>query len=77
MWGGVIVWVGVGMSVWVRKGVYGWDSLDCCRKVCVCRGVGREGREMGRGECGCGCNCVGGGGCDCMGEKGSVWVGQP
>ena len=27
--------VGVGVTAWVRKGVCGWDSLDCCRKVYV------------------------------------------
>ena len=27
--------VGVGVLAWVRKGVCKWDSLDCCRKVCV------------------------------------------
>ena len=27
----------------VRKGVFGWDSLDCCRKMFVW-GWGREGR---------------------------------
>ena len=48
------VTVGVGVIAWVWKGVYGWDSLDCCLKVCtcVCRGRGEEG------ECVCVCVCV-------------------
>ena len=81
----VIVWVGVGVIAWVRKGVGWWDSLDCCRKVCVYI-WGEGGMEWGREECvcvcvwcdcGCWCDCGGGCGCDCMVEKGSVWVGQP
>ena len=32
---GVIVCEYVGVIAWVRKGVYGWDSLACCSKVCV------------------------------------------
>ena len=39
--------MGVGVTAWVRKEVYGWDSLDCCCKVCVC------------GEYVCGCHCDG------------------
>ena len=54
----------MGMIAWVRKAVCGWGSLDCCRKVCVC--VGR-GDDDGVGVCGG----------DCVGEEGSVWVGQP
>ena len=45
----VIVWVGVVASAWVKKGLCEWDSLDCCPKVCVGRGV--EGR--GGGVCVC------------------------
>ena len=32
------MWVGVGVIVWVRRGVSGWDSLDCSSplSVCVC-----------------------------------------
>ena len=45
---GVIVWVDVGVIGWVWKGVCGWYSLNCCYKVCVCQGGGREG---GRGVC--------------------------
>ena len=30
--------VGVGVIVWVRKGVCGWYSLNCCCKVCMCWG---------------------------------------
>ena len=43
---GVIVWVGVSVVIaWVRKGVCGWNSLDCCLKVdvCTCRCVSGEG----------------------------------
>ena len=49
------MWVCVGVIVWVRKGVCGWNSLDCFLKVhvCTCRCVG------GRGSV---CVCVGGGG---------------
>ena len=32
---GVIGGVWVGVSVWVRKGLSGWDNLDFCSKVCV------------------------------------------
>ena len=35
------VCVGVGLIAWVRKGVCGWYSLNCCCKVCMC--VGGEG----------------------------------
>ena len=31
--------VGLGVIVWVRKGVCWWGSLDCCSKLCV-RGMG-------------------------------------
>ena len=34
----------------VGERVYGWDSLDCCHKVCG----GGEGRERGRGSVGVG-----------------------
>ena len=57
--GGVRVWVGgcdcvdVGVIAWVRKGVCGWDSLDCCLKVCTCMCVSGEG-----GVCVCVCVCV-------------------
>ena len=54
---GVIVLVGVGVIAWMKKGVCGWDSLDCCRKVCVC--VARGGRGE-RSVCECDCVCVGG-----------------
>ena len=30
---GVIVWVGVAVIAWVRKGVCGCDGLDCCHSV--------------------------------------------
>ena len=40
----VILWVDVCVIVCVRKGVCVWDSLDYCRKVCVCFG------ERGRGS---------------------------
>ena len=72
--------VGVGVIAQVRKNVCVGDSLDFCRKVCVCVW---KGGERGRGECACecdcgyGCNCVSGCECDCVGEEGSVWVGQP
>ena len=54
------------MIAWVRKGVCGWDSLDCCLKVhvCVCRG--REGGKKGRGGV-----CV----CGTVGVGVIVWVG--
>ena len=42
----------VGVIAWVRKGVFGWGSLDCCRKMCVW-GVGE------RGEVECVCDCLG------------------
>ena len=32
----MIVWAGVGVIAWVRKGVCGWYSLNCCCKVCMC-----------------------------------------
>ena len=50
---GVIVQVGVGVIAWVRKGVCGGDSLDCCLKVhvCTCMCVSGEGGERGRGVC--------------------------
>ena len=57
--GGVHVWVGgcdcvgVGVIAWVRKGVCGWDSLDCCLKVCTCVCQGRGGRGGGRSACVC------------------------
>ena len=31
------------MIAWVRKGVCGWDSLDCCLKVRTSMCVSREG----------------------------------
>ena len=34
--GRVGVDVCVGVIVWVRMGVCGWGSLDCCRKVSLC-----------------------------------------
>ena len=58
--------VGVGVIAWVRKGVCGWNSLDCCLKVhvCKCRCMAGEG-----GVCVCVCVCVSRwvGGCDCVG----------
>ena len=48
---GVIVWVGVAVIAWVKKGVGGCDGLHCYRKVCVRRG------ERGR-VCMCVCVCV-------------------
>ena len=45
----VIVWVGVGVIAWMKKGVCGWDTLDCCHKVCG------EGGCEGRGGEGCVC----------------------
>ena len=49
---GVIVWMGAVVIAWVKKGVCGLDSLDCCCKVyvheCVC--VCRE-RQWERREC--------------------------
>ena len=33
---GVIVCVGVGVIACGWKGVCGWDSLDCCLKLCTC-----------------------------------------
>ena len=37
---GVIAWMGAVVIAWVKKGVCGLDSLDCCCKVhvheCVC-----------------------------------------
>ena len=33
---------------WVRKGVCGWYSLNCCCKVCMCVGGG-EGGSVGVG----------------------------
>ena len=63
------------MIAWVRKGVCGWDSLDCCLKVCTCMCVSGEGAEEKEGGvCGCVgvCDCVGGCGCNCVGEEGSV-----
>ena len=73
----MIVWAGVGVIAWVRKGLCGWYTLNCCCKVCMCVW----------GECGgsvCvgvtvwvgGCDCVGGCGYNCVGEEGIVWVGQ-
>ena len=50
----------------VGEGVCGWDSLDCCCKACVYGGSG------GGGVCML-CVIV----YDCVGEVGSVWVGQP
>ena len=50
---GLVVCGGVGVIVWVWKGVCRWDSLDCCLKVCTC--VSGEG---GRGEGACVCVCV-------------------
>ena len=35
----MIVWVGVGVIAWVRKGVCGCYTLNCCCKVCVRGGV--------------------------------------
>ena len=57
----------VGVIGWVRKGVCGWNSLDCCLKVyvCKCRCVSGEG-----GVCVCVCVCVKGD--DCVGV--TVWV---
>ena len=49
----MIVWAGVGVIAWVRKGVCGWYSLNCCCKVCMCVWGGVWG------ECVCGCDCVG------------------
>ena len=40
---------GVGVIVCVRKGVWEWDSLDCCLKVIVCVSGGSA----------CGCDFVG------------------
>ena len=42
--------VGVGVIAWVRKEVCGWDSLDCCLKLCTCMCVSGEVK----GECMCG-----------------------
>ena len=58
--------MGVGVIAWVRKGVCGWDSLDCCLKVhdvhvCVFQGRGKRGR---------GSACV----YDCVGVGVIVWV---
>ena len=48
------VWMGVGVIVWVRKGVCRCDGLDCCLKVCVRRGRGEGGVCVGgRGEGDC------------------------
>ena len=59
VWVWVFVWVGVGVITWVRKGVCGWKSLDCCLKVCtlymymyVC--VGEGGKEGGESVYVCG-----------------------
>ena len=60
--------VGVGVIAWVRKGVCGWGSLDCFRKVhvCVCGGEGGVCVWM----CGCGCDCV----CVCVCVGVIAWV---
>ena len=50
----VCVWGGGGGIAWVREGVCGWDSLDCCRKVHVCEERGRRGGVV----CVCVCVCV-------------------
>ena len=71
------MWVGVGVIAWVRKGVCGWYSLNCCCKVCMCVGGGSVGGVcVGVTVWVGGCDCVGGCGCDCVGEEGSVWVVQ-
>ena len=66
----MIVWVGVGVIAWVRKGVCGCYTFNCCCKVCMCvrvlggREGGREGGSMGGSVCGC----------DCVGVGVIVWV---
>ena len=60
-WVGGCDCVGVGVIAWVRKGLCGWYSLNCCSKVCMC-----VGGECGGSVCECDCVCV----CVCV----CVWV---
>ena len=57
----MIVWVGVGVIAWVRKGLCGWYSLNCCCKVCMCWRGGSVGGVWGGVTVWVGgCDCVGG-----------------
>ena len=48
-----------GVIACVRKGVCGWNSLDCCLNVCTYMCVSREGGRGGGGVCVCDCVGVG------------------